>query len=125
MVRLKIIAFIFFFCGCNSLRSIEICRVSEDPQHMIADCAVKDKKYTKIYPEEMQGYACWDDVAMEKLGNALSECQVEGSLPPSSDTWDEMDVCHVPCGGETVGFWCTNPIDEEKIKEKLKWCRRQ
>lgn len=115
------IVVILLLSSCNSMRSIVMCRIRDDASSMLADCAVKDKKYTLHYPEEMQKFACWDDIAMEDLGSAISECEINGN---AENPWEDMNVKHIPCGDSLVGFWCTDPIGEKKIKERLEYCER-
>jgi len=113
----------------KSQRSVEICLI--DSKASVANCALGDKQFKLEFPSNMQGYYSWDRQAMHLLAERLEQCEIDGKLPRSDKTWQEMRICIIEasnCGNRNTanmqGFYATSPDGAAKIASKLSFCTR-
>lgn len=114
------------------MRRISLCRIDKE-----IHCARGKTKFDKKI-EELVGWQAVDELSIQKIGEKLSDCEVEGRLP-NDQTLKKLEVCTVLDGAKEVGcvwneisvihpishidqFIATDKAGYQAIKSKLNSC---
>jgi endo-beta-N-acetylglucosaminidase D len=118
---------ILLLSACNTLRSVEICRI-ELPT---ANCSIRDKTVIKQYPDDLLEWKAMSEQDLDYLASKLEQCEVDSKLPKNDNTFDELSLCTISklnCGllehWQVNGYYSFSPLSIRRIKSKLDFCKR-